>query len=116
MKQLFMNSSITTSAWLMFHIFPTLLLSPGSERSREGKKESNILALAGGGFESTVRLAKSNAETWAPIFCENAVPIIEVIDTYIEKMNRFKILISEKDTNGLKELMEEANKIRKILH
>jgi len=80
------------------------------------EKEQNILALAGGGFESTVRLAKSNADTWAPIFMENAEFIIEVIDTYLEKMNSFKNMITEKDINGLINLMEEANKIRKILN
>jgi prephenate dehydrogenase len=80
------------------------------------KEEENILVLAGGGFESTVRLAKSNGDTWAPIFTENSEYIIEVIDTYIEKMNTFRKLISEKDTAGLKSLMEEANKIRKILN
>jgi prephenate dehydrogenase len=80
------------------------------------KEEENILALAGGGFESTVRLAKSNGETWAPIFIENSEYIIEVIDTYIEKMNIFRKLISDKDMDGLKSLMDEANKIRKILN
>ena len=78
-------------------------------------EEQNILTLAGGGFESTVRLAKSSADTWAPIFLENAGYIIEVMDTYIEKMNAFRKMIDEKDMNGLKALMEEANKIRKIL-
>jgi prephenate dehydrogenase len=76
----------------------------------------NILALAGGGFDSTVRLAKSNAETWAPIFSENASYILEVMDTYIEKMNLFRKLIAERDVNGLKVLMEEANNIQKILN
>ena len=80
------------------------------------QEEENILTLAGGGFESTVRLAKSNGETWAPIFTENSDYILEAIDTYIEKMNTFRKLISEKDTEGLKSLMEEANKIRKILN
>jgi prephenate dehydrogenase len=79
-------------------------------------EEHNILSLAGGGFESTVRLAKSNGETWAPIFIENSKYILEVMDTYIEKMMTFRKMISEKDANGLKELMEEANKIRKILN
>jgi prephenate dehydrogenase len=79
-------------------------------------EEQNILTLAGGGFESTVRLAKSNGETWAPIFLENAEYILEVMDTYIEKMNSFRKRISEKDMSGLKALMEEANKIRKILN
>jgi prephenate dehydrogenase len=79
-------------------------------------EEQNILTLAGGGFESTVRLAKSNGETWAPIFLENSQYILEVMDTYIEKMNSFRKMISEKDLNGLKALMDEANKIRKILN
>lgn len=79
-------------------------------------EEQNILTLAGGGFESTVRLAKSNGETWAPIFLENSQFILEVMDTYIEKMNSFRKMISDKDINGLKALMDEANKIRKILN
>jgi prephenate dehydrogenase len=76
----------------------------------------NILTLAAGGFESTVRLAKSSSETWAPIFTENADYLLEAIDTYIEKMNLFRRLISERDINGLKVLIEEANKIQKILN
>jgi prephenate dehydrogenase len=79
-------------------------------------EEQNILTLAGGGFESTVRLAKSSGETWAPIFLENADYILEVMDTYAEKMNAFRKLIINKDINGLKALMDEANKIRKILN
>jgi prephenate dehydrogenase len=79
-------------------------------------EEQNILTLAGGGFESTVRLAKSNGETWAPIFLENSEYIIEVMDTYIDKMNSFRKMITDRDINGLKSLMEEANKIRKILN
>jgi prephenate dehydrogenase len=80
------------------------------------KDEENILKLAGGGFESTVRLAKSNAETWAPIFLQNSDYIIEVLDNYMEKMNLFRKYILEKNPEGLKDLMNEANKIRKILN
>jgi prephenate dehydrogenase len=79
-------------------------------------EEKNILTIAGGGFESTVRLAKSNGETWAPIFLENSQFILEVMDTFIEKMNAFRNKITEGDLEGLKSLMEEANKIRKILN
>lgn len=80
------------------------------------KETDNILTLAGGGFESTVRLAKSSSETWAPIFAENAESILEVVDTYIEKMHLFRQLIVKKDIEGMKRLMEEANKIQKILN
>lgn len=79
-------------------------------------EEKNILTIAGGGFESTVRLAKSNGDTWAPIFLENSKSILEVMDTFIEKMNSFRKMITEKDMDGLISLMEEANKIRKILN
>lgn len=80
------------------------------------KDEENILSLAAGGFESTVRLAKSNSETWAPIFLQNAVPVLEVIDNYIEKINLFRQCITDNNAEGLKYLMTEANKIRKILN
>jgi prephenate dehydrogenase len=80
------------------------------------KEEKNITTLASGGFDSTVRLAKSNAETWAPIFLENSRSVIAVIDNYIEKMNLFRKLIAGNDKEGLKGLMEEANKIKRILH
>ncbi len=80
------------------------------------KDEENILRLAAGGFESTVRLAKSNADTWAPIFLQNSGYIIEVLDNYLEKMNLFRKYILEKNSDGLKDLMNEANKIRKILN
>ncbi|OFY39289.1 MAG: prephenate dehydrogenase [Bacteroidetes bacterium GWF2_40_14] len=80
------------------------------------RDEENILTLAAGGFESTVRLAKSNAETWSPIFIQNSEFIVEVLDTYIEKMNLFKKHIIEKDSEALCELMNKANEIRKILN
>jgi prephenate dehydrogenase len=79
-------------------------------------EEKNILTLAAGGFESTVRLAKSSAETWAPIFSENGEYILEVMDTYIEKMKLFRKLISEKDIDGLRSIIDEANKIQKVLN
>jgi len=79
------------------------------------KDTGNIMSLAAGGFESTVRLSKSNAETWAPIFTGNAGPIIEVIDTYIEKMRLFRQHIEEGDSEALTQLMRSANQIGKIL-
>lgn len=117
MRKLYMNSrEHDAHVAYVSHISHITSFSLALSVLEKEQEEENIMALAGGGFESTVRLAKSNADTWAPIFTENAKPIIEVIDTYIEKMNHFKRMIKEKDTIGLKNLMEEANKIRKILH
>jgi len=79
------------------------------------KSEQNILTLAASGFESTVRLAKSNAQTWAPIFTQNGEFIAQVIDSYIEKMILFKKHIQQNNSAALIEMMESANAITKIL-
>lgn len=117
MRKIYMNSSDhDIHVAYVSHISHITSFSLALSVLDKEREEQNILTLAGGGFESTVRLAKSNGETWAPIFLENARFIIEVMDTYIEKMNLFRQMISEKDEEGLKALMEEANKIRKILN
>lgn len=117
MKKVYMKSSDhDVHVAYISHISHITSFSLALSVLEKEQEEQNILTLAGGGFESTVRLAKSNAETWAPIFIENGESILEVMDTYIEKMNSFRKMILEKDVNGLKNLMEEANKIRKILN
>jgi prephenate dehydrogenase len=117
MRKVYMNSSDhDVHVAYVSHISHITSFSLALSVLDKEREEQNILTLAGGGFESTVRLAKSNGDTWAPIFLENSRFIIEVMDTYIEKMNLFRKMISEKDIDGLKALMEEANKIRKILN
>lgn len=117
MRKVYMNSSDhDVHVAYVSHISHITSFSLALSVLEKEKEEQNILTLAGGGFESTVRLAKSNADTWAPIFIENSKFIIEVLDTYIDKMNTFKTMIANKDVDGLKQIMEEANKIRKILN
>ncbi len=79
------------------------------------KDEEAILEMAGGGFESTVRLAKSSPEMWSPIFHQNKNYLLEVMDTYIEKMYHFRNLINKNKTEELTKFMKDANEIRKIL-
>jgi prephenate dehydrogenase len=79
------------------------------------KDEEAIFEMAGGGFESTVRLAKSSPQTWSPIFEQNRGYLLEAIDTYIEKMYHFRNLINKKKFAELEQFMSEANEIRKIL-
>jgi len=117
MKKVYMNSfDHDISVAYVSHISHITSFSLALSVLEKEREEENILTLAGGGFESTVRLAKSNSNTWAPIFLENSSYILEVMDTYIEKMNIFKKMINEKDIEGLKNIIEEANKIRKILN
>ncbi len=77
--------------------------------------EKHIFNMAGGGFRSTVRLAKSSSEMWTPIFMQNAENIIDVIDTYIEKLQSFKKAISDKDKSETEKFILSANKIKRIV-
>ena len=79
------------------------------------KDEKHIFDLASGGFSSTVRLAKSNADMWVPILTQNHDNVLRVMDTYIEKMQAFRDAVATYDEDRIRELITEANKIKKIL-
>ncbi|MGM9786799.1 MAG: prephenate dehydrogenase [Candidatus Cryptobacteroides sp.] len=79
------------------------------------KDEKHIFDLASGGFSSTVRLAKSSPDMWVPILTQNRDNILRVMDTYIEKMNAFRQAVSDGDQSRMRELIDEANKIRRII-
>jgi prephenate dehydrogenase len=79
------------------------------------KKEKTIFDLASGGFESTVRLAKSNPAMWVPIFLQNRSNILDVLDEHIHQLLMFKDSIKEANETELLNLITHANKIRKIL-
>lgn len=73
-----------------------------------------IFDLASGGFNSTVRLAKSSPEMWGPIFQQNKKYIVESLEVYIKHLKEFKKSI-ENDETQMNELMVNANRIRSIL-
>ena len=79
------------------------------------KDEKHIFDLASGGFSSTVRLAKSSPDMWTPILTQNRDNILRVMDTYIEKMNAFRDAVADSDEDRMRELITEANKIKRII-
>jgi prephenate dehydrogenase len=79
------------------------------------KEEDAIFELAGGGFESTVRLAKSNPAMWAPIFMQNRENVLDVLNEHISQLRKFKASLEKENIEYLTELMENANKINKII-
>lgn len=79
------------------------------------KEEDAIFEMAGGGFESTVRLAKSSSAMWAPIFMQNKENVLDVLNEHISQLRKFKASIEKENMNYLIELIENANKIKRIL-
>ena len=79
------------------------------------KDEKKIFELAGGGFDSTVRLAKSSPEMWIPIFDQNKENVLDVLDEHISTLLNFKSLLQNDDFAGFFKLIQKANSIRKII-
>lgn len=83
------------------------------EKERE---ERHIFDLAGGGFESTVRLAKSAAATWVPILLRNKYNVLDVLREHIHQLQIMRRMIERDDAEGLTGAFEKANSIQRIIH
>ncbi len=79
------------------------------------RDEKNIFNLAGSGFSSTVRLAKSSPEMWAPIFEQNAEHLSQALLEYIMHLQRFQYHLMKRDTQAMLAIMKESNQIRRVL-
>lgn len=94
------------------HITSFALANTVLEKERE---EEAIFELASGGFESTVRLAKSNPAMWVPIFKENRENVLDVLNEHISQLRKFKACLEKENYEYLQELIEDANKIKRII-
>ncbi|WP_396590551.1 prephenate dehydrogenase [Allomuricauda sp. R78024] len=79
------------------------------------KNERDIFDMAGSGFESTVRLAKSSPDMWTPIFEQNKENVIETLEEYIQNLETFKQLLLNNDFENVHKEMNNTNKIKQIL-
>ena len=80
------------------------------------KNERDIFDMAGSGFESTVRLAKSSPAMWTPIFEQNKENVVETLEEYIHNLEAFKKMLVENDYDGIYNEMNNTNKIKEILN
>lgn len=95
------------------HITSFILSTTVLEKERE---EETIFNLAGGGFDSTVRLAKSSADTWIPIFTQNKYNVLDVLREYIHQLNLFRKALEKDDIQTLRDIIDRANQIKRVLH
>lgn len=79
------------------------------------KSQGRIFELAGSGFESTVRLAKSSPQMWTPIFKQNRKNVLEVLDVHIQHLQEMYDLLEKEDYDNLHKLIKKSNKIKRIL-
>jgi prephenate dehydrogenase len=79
------------------------------------KDEKDIFDMAGSGFESTVRLAKSSPAMWTPIFKQNKKQIIKSLEEYIANLSSFKFFLESDDYEAISNEMKNTNRIKEIL-
>lgn len=79
------------------------------------KSQGRIFELAGSGFESTVRLAKSSPEMWTPIFKQNRENVLEVLEEHIKQLQKLHDKLEKEDYEGLYKLIKKSNKIKRII-
>lgn len=94
------------------HITSFALANTVLEKERE---DQAIFELASAGFESTVRLAKSNPAMWVPIFMQNRDNVLDVLNEHISQLRKFKACLEKENFTYLQELIESANRIGRIL-
>lgn len=87
----------------------------GKTVMEEERIERDIFDMAGSGFESTVRLAKSSPDMWAPIFRQNKVHVLRTLDRYIANLEEFRTWMEEDEFEAIHHSMKEINRIRQIL-
>jgi len=81
----------------------------------EEQNERDIFDMAGSGFESTVRLAKSSPDMWTPIFEQNKENVVKSLEEYIKNLESFKKMMEQGDYEGIYDQMNNTNRIKKIL-
>jgi Prephenate dehydrogenase len=79
------------------------------------KSQGRIFELAGSGFESTVRLAKSSPDMWTPIFKQNRENVLEVLQEHVKQLQNIQQVLSDEDYDAFYKLIKKSNKIRRIL-
>lgn len=94
------------------HITSFALALTVLEKERE---EETIFDMAGGGFESTVRLAKSSGDMWIPIFLKNKYNVLDVLREHIHQLQIIRRMIERDDHEGLRAAITKANSISKII-
>jgi prephenate dehydrogenase len=117
MRNVFMDSALQHDKHIAYvsHLSHISSFMLGKTVLEIEKDEKYIFNMAGSGFESTVRLAKSNPETWTPIFLQNKENLLKSLEEYIKNLNQFKELLTKESAEEVFAIMQKTNKIKNVL-
>lgn len=117
MRNVFMNSAEQHDKHIAYvsHLSHISSFMLGKTVLEIEEDEKSIFDMAGSGFASTVRLAKSSPETWTPIFIQNKDNILKSLDEYIKNLNQFKEILKKESAEEVYAIMQNTNKIKGVL-
>lgn len=117
MKNVFMDSPVQHDMHIAYvsHLSHISSFMLGKTVLEIEKDEKNIFNMAGSGFASTVRLAKSNPETWTPILLQNREFLLKSLDEYIKNLNEFKDILTNESADEVLRIMQDTNRIKDVL-
>jgi prephenate dehydrogenase len=117
MRNVFMDSAIQHDKHIAYvsHLSHISSFMLGKTVLEIEKDEDSIFDMAGSGFASTVRLAKSNPETWTPIFLQNKESILKSLNEYIKNLKQFKKILTEESAEDVYAIMQNTNRIKSVL-
>jgi prephenate dehydrogenase len=117
MRNVFMDSPVQHDKHIAYvsHLSHISSFMLGKTVLEIEKDEKSIFNMAGSGFASTVRLAKSNPETWTPIFLQNRDNLLKSLEEYIKNLNQFKDILTRKSADDVLSIMEDTNRIKDVL-
>jgi len=117
MKNVFMDSAVQHDKHIAYvsHLSHISSFMLGKTVLEIEKDEKSIFNMAGSGFASTVRLAKSNPETWTPIFMQNRENLLKSLDEYIKNLSEFKDILTKKSADEVLSIMQNTNRIKDVL-
>lgn len=117
MKNVFMDSAVQHDKHIAYvsHLSHISSFMLGKTVLEIEKDEKSIFNMAGSGFASTVRLAKSNPETWTPIFMQNRENLLKSLDEYIKNLIEFKDILTKKSAEEVLSIMQNTNRIKDVL-
>lgn len=117
MKNVFMDSAVQHDKHIAYvsHLSHISSFMLGKTVLEIEKDEKNIFNMAGSGFASTVRLAKSNPQTWAPILLQNKEFLLQSLDEYIRNLNEFKEILTKESAEDVLDIMKNTNRIKDVL-
>lgn len=117
MKNVYMDSPVQHDMHIAYvsHLSHISSFMLGKTVLEIEKDEKNIFNMAGSGFASTVRLAKSNPETWTPILLQNKEFLLKSLEEYIKNLSEFKNILTNESADEILHIMQDTNRIKDVL-